>query len=84
MPNEDKLKASLARPVLLRLSLSDTCFRQIYALYKQATTGDVTGGQPYKIQMEKRAKWDARNELKGDCHAIIARPHRISRWRPMV
>eukprot|EP01051_Picozoa_sp_SAG22_P027394 SAG22_NODE_9149_length_607_cov_1.086614_1_plen_54_part_10 len=34
---------------------------QIYALYKQGTEGDVTGGQPYAIQMEKRAKWDAWN-----------------------
>ena len=38
---------------------------QVYGLYKQATVGDVEGGQPYKVQMEKRAKWDAWAATKG-------------------
>ena len=36
-----------------------------YALYKQATEGDVKGSQPWAIQLEKRAKWDAWNAVKG-------------------
>ncbi len=36
-----------------------------YALYKQATTGDVTGEQPYLYQYEARKKWDAHAALKG-------------------
>lgn len=36
-----------------------------YSYYKQATIGDVEGSQPYAIQFEARAKWDAWNSLKG-------------------
>merc|ERR1712137_1168187 len=36
-----------------------------YALYKQATAGDVQGSQPWAVQLEARAKWDAWNANKG-------------------
>jgi diazepam-binding inhibitor (GABA receptor modulating acyl-CoA-binding protein) len=38
---------------------------ETYALYKQATIGDVQGGQPWAVQLEARAKWDAWNSQKG-------------------
>ena len=38
---------------------------QIYALYKQATTGDVDGKRPGFGDMVGRAKWDAWNGVKG-------------------
>ena len=38
---------------------------KIYALYKQATEGDVEGKRPGFTDMVGRAKWDAWNELKG-------------------
>jgi diazepam-binding inhibitor (GABA receptor modulator, acyl-CoA-binding protein) len=38
---------------------------QIYALYKQATSGDVEGKRPGFTDMVGRAKWDAWNTLKG-------------------
>ncbi len=38
---------------------------KIYALYKQATVGDVDGKRPGFADMVGRAKWDAWNELKG-------------------
>jgi len=38
---------------------------QLYALFKQATVGDVQGTQPWAVQLEARAKWDAWNEKKG-------------------
>jgi len=38
---------------------------KLYALYKQATTGDVDGKRPGFTDMVGRAKWDAWNELKG-------------------
>ena len=38
---------------------------KVYALYKQATEGDVKGSQPWAIQLEARAKWDAWNSVKG-------------------
>ena len=38
---------------------------QIYALYKQATVGDVEGKRPGFTDLVGRAKWDAWNEVKG-------------------
>mmetsp|Transcript_67615 Transcript_67615/g.148292 ORF Transcript_67615/g.148292 Transcript_67615/m.148292 type:complete len:108 (+) Transcript_67615:76-399(+) len=38
---------------------------KIYGLYKQGTLGDVTGSQPWAVQVVARAKWDAWNALKG-------------------
>jgi diazepam-binding inhibitor (GABA receptor modulator, acyl-CoA-binding protein) len=38
---------------------------KIYALYKQATSGDVEGKRPGFTDMVGRAKWDAWNEVKG-------------------
>ena len=38
---------------------------KIYALYKQATAGDVDGKRPGFTDMVGRAKWDAWNGLKG-------------------
>jgi diazepam-binding inhibitor (GABA receptor modulating acyl-CoA-binding protein) len=38
---------------------------KIYALYKQATAGDVEGKRPGFTDMVGRAKWDAWNELQG-------------------
>lgn len=45
-----------------------------YGLYKQATEGDVKGAQPWAVQFEARAKWDAWNSRKGmsadDCKKL--------------
>ena len=38
---------------------------ELYKYYKQATSGDVTGSQPWAVQVEARAKWDAHNSIKG-------------------
>lgn len=38
---------------------------KLYALYKQATAGDVEGKRPGFTDMVGRAKWDAWNEFKG-------------------
>ena len=37
----------------------------MYALYKQATVGDINISQPWAVQVNARAKWDAWNEIKG-------------------
>jgi diazepam-binding inhibitor (GABA receptor modulator, acyl-CoA-binding protein) len=34
-----------------------------YKYYKQATIGNVTGKQPWAVQLEARAKWDAWNSV---------------------
>jgi diazepam-binding inhibitor (GABA receptor modulator, acyl-CoA-binding protein) len=38
---------------------------KMYALFKQASSGDVDGQRPGFTDMVGRAKWDAWNELKG-------------------
>jgi diazepam-binding inhibitor (GABA receptor modulator, acyl-CoA-binding protein) len=38
---------------------------KIYALYKQASSGDAEGKRPGFSDMVGRAKWDAWNEVKG-------------------
>lgn len=38
---------------------------RIYALYKQATVGDVTGDRPGFSDLIGRAKWDAWSHLAG-------------------
>jgi len=38
---------------------------QIYALYKQASVGDVDGDRPGFTDLVGRAKWDAWHGLKG-------------------
>lgn len=37
----------------------------IYSLYKQATEGDVTGERPGFFSPKERAKYDARDKIKG-------------------
>lgn len=37
----------------------------MYALFKQATSGDVAGERPGFTDMVGRAKWDAWEEIKG-------------------
>lgn len=36
-----------------------------YSYFKQATEGDVQGAQPWKVNFEARAKWDAWAKVKG-------------------
>jgi len=37
----------------------------VYGLYKQATEGDNASSQPWAVQFEARAKWDAWTANKG-------------------
>lgn len=43
----------------------NTTLLKMYALYKQATSGDVDGKRPGFTDLVGRAKWDAWNELAG-------------------
>lgn len=38
---------------------------RLYGLYKQATSGDVTGSRPGVLDMQGRLKYDAWAKLKG-------------------
>lgn len=43
---------------------SNDALLELYALYKQATVGDVTGSRPGMFDMVGRAKYDAWAKLK--------------------
>lgn len=63
------LKAAFEKAVAESKSLPEKpdnmTLLKIYALYKQATAGDVEGKRPGFTDMVGRAKWDAWNEAKG-------------------
>lgn len=43
----------------------NTTMLQLYALYKQSTTGDVSGSRPGFMDMVGQAKYDAWAKMKG-------------------
>jgi diazepam-binding inhibitor (GABA receptor modulating acyl-CoA-binding protein) len=45
--------------------LSNDVLLELYALYKQATVGDVAGGRPGMLDLKGRAKYDAWAKRKG-------------------
>ena len=63
------LKAAFEQAVTRSKQLPDKpdnmTLLKIYALYKQASAGDVDGKRPGFTDMVGRAKWDAWNGLKG-------------------
>ena len=63
------LKAQFDAAVAASKSLPDKpdnmTLLKLYALYKQASSGDVAGQRPGFTDMVGRAKWDAWNEAKG-------------------
>ena len=63
------LKAQFEQAVAASKSLPEKpdnmTLLKIYALYKQASAGDVEGRRPGFTDMVGRAKWDAWNEAKG-------------------
>jgi len=56
----------IAREVASKSSseLTSDQANELYGLYKQATVGDNTTSQPWAIQMDARAKWDAWSKHK--------------------
>ena len=60
-----KFEAAVAASKTLSERPDNATLLKLYALYKQATTGDVEGKRPGFTDMVGRAKWDAWNELKG-------------------
>ncbi len=57
--------AAMAASKQLSEKPDNTTLLKIYALYKQASAGDVEGKRPGFTDMVGRAKWDAWNEIKG-------------------
>lgn len=47
------------------LQIDNATRLKFYGYFKQATQGDVQGSQPWAVQVEARAKYDAWAKLKG-------------------
>jgi diazepam-binding inhibitor (GABA receptor modulator, acyl-CoA-binding protein) len=66
------LKAQFEQAVIDSKSLPEKpdnmTLLKLYALYKQASAGDVDGKRPGFSDIVGRAKWDAWNEAKGKDH----------------
>ena len=60
-----QFEAAVAQSKQLPEKPDNMTLLQIYALYKQASAGDVDGKRPGFTDMVGRAKWDAWNSLKG-------------------
>lgn len=62
---KSKFEAAVANSKSLSERPDNGTLLKIYALYKQATTGDNTEKKPGFADMVGRAKWDAWNGCKG-------------------
>ncbi len=62
---EDQFKAASENVKNLPQKPDDDALLQIYALYKQATKGDVEGERPGFFDFVGGAKYDAWDKLKG-------------------
>jgi acyl-CoA-binding protein len=60
-----KFEDAQARVKQLSKAPSTDDLLELYALYKQATTGDVSGSRPGMLDMKGRAKFDAWTKKKG-------------------
>lgn len=61
----EKFEAAQARVKLLQNRPSNEDLLELYALYKQATEGDVSGARPGMMDFKGRAKYDAWSGKKG-------------------
>ena len=62
---KSRFEAAVANSKNLSERPDNATLLKIYALYKQATEGDVEGKKPGFGDMVGRAKWDAWNGFKG-------------------
>ena len=65
MSLKEQFEAAMAESKNLPERPDNMTLLKIYALYKQASAGDVEGKRPGFTDMVGRAKWDAWNGLKG-------------------
>ena len=65
MATEAEFTDAAARVKKLTSRPSNEDLLSLYALFKQATDGDVSGKQPSRFKLEERAKYDAWAAQKG-------------------
>jgi diazepam-binding inhibitor (GABA receptor modulating acyl-CoA-binding protein) len=56
---EDSFREAAARVKTCKNSPSNTDLLILYGLYKQVTEGNCNTPQPWAVQIQARAKWDA-------------------------
>lgn len=56
---ETQFKEAAERVKTLEKKPDNETLLKLYALYKQVTVGVVNTSQPWAVQLEARAKWDA-------------------------
>ncbi|HYB51373.1 MAG TPA: acyl-CoA-binding protein [Burkholderiaceae bacterium] len=56
---------AVARSKTLKTRPDNATLLKLYALFKQATEGDVAGHRPGSLDFVATAKWDARKQLHG-------------------
>jgi acyl-CoA-binding protein len=62
---QDRFERAVAKSKALSNRPDNPTLLKIYALYKQATLGDVQGEQPGFVDLVGRAKYDAWANLRG-------------------
>lgn len=65
MATEDEFQAAVAAVPGLTQDPGNATKLRLYALYKQATEGDVAGDRPGMLDMVGRAKYDAWASVQG-------------------
>lgn len=65
MATPEEFQAAAERVKTLPSKPSNETLLKLYALYKQASSGDVTGKRPGAFSLKERAKYDAWAGLKG-------------------
>ena len=60
-----KFEDAQARAKQLKKTPSNDDLLALYAFYKQATAGDVSGSRPGMLDLKGRAKFDAWSEMNG-------------------
>lgn len=62
---DDRFQAAVTQSTTLSTAPDQDTMLSMYALYKQATEGDVTGKRPGFTNPVGRAKYDAREKITG-------------------
>ncbi len=69
MTLEERFADAQARVKTLTQAPSTSELLELYALYKQGSSGDVGGKRPGMLDIKGRAKWDAWASKKGQTRA---------------
>lgn len=65
MDTQEEFERASKEVLTLKSRPDNTTLLELYALYKQATEGDVSGARPGMLDLKGRKKYDAWAALKG-------------------